>query len=251
MQETLRCWWCNASVNCQLGQFVKTITITSMSPYTLLSQWHVFWHHRDVGNKGTNILGVHRFVPLMVYVDITMVNSLRPRQNGRSFGNDTFKRIFLNEKVRISIKISLKFVPKGPINNNPALVQIMAWRRPGDKPLSELMMVSLLTHICVTRSQWVNRRRFHTLYMIDHTKYHSVSFVSFYLIFANYAFPIFHLRKLFYDLVKYVVPNMNLAVWFEIHTHVMYIYIYHQSKKMFIQMCLNKRLNVTCISVVI
>ena len=44
----------------------------------------------------------------------------------------------------------------GPINIIPALVQIMAWRRPGDKPLSEPMMVSLLTHICVTRPQWVN-----------------------------------------------------------------------------------------------
>ena len=32
----------------------------------------------------------------------------------------------------------------------------MAWRRPGDKPLSGPMMVSLLTHICVTRPQWVN-----------------------------------------------------------------------------------------------
>ena len=32
----------------------------------------------------------------------------------------------------------------------------MAWRRPGDKPLSEPMMVKLLTHICVTRPQWVN-----------------------------------------------------------------------------------------------
>ena len=81
----------------------------------------------------------------------TYVNTLRPRQNGRRFADDTFKRIFLNENVRISIKISLKFVPKGPINNNPALVQIMAWRRPGDKPLSEPMMVSLSTHICVTR----------------------------------------------------------------------------------------------------
>ena len=50
----------------------------------------------------------------------------------------------------------LRFVPKGPINNNPALVQIMAWHRSGDKPLSEPMMVSLLTHICVTRPQWVN-----------------------------------------------------------------------------------------------
>ena len=32
----------------------------------------------------------------------------------------------------------------------------MAWRWPGDKPLSEPMMVNLLTHICVTRPQWVN-----------------------------------------------------------------------------------------------
>ena len=47
------------------------------------------------------------------------------------------------------------FVPKVPHNNIPALVQIMAWRRPGDKPLSEPMMVSLLTHICITRPQWV------------------------------------------------------------------------------------------------
>ena len=42
-------------------------------------------------------------------------------------------------------------------NNNPALVQVMAWHRAGDKPLSEPMMVSLPTHICVTRTQWVNR----------------------------------------------------------------------------------------------
>ena len=85
----------------------------------------------------------------------TCINPLRPRQNGRHFANDTLNRIFLNENVRIAIKISLKFAPKGPINNIPALVQIMAWRRLGDKPLSEPMIVSLLTHICVTRPQWV------------------------------------------------------------------------------------------------
>ena len=50
----------------------------------------------------------------------------------------------------------LKFVRKVPIDNIPAMVQIMAWRRPGDKPLSEPIMVSLLTHICVIRPQWVN-----------------------------------------------------------------------------------------------
>ena len=38
------------------------------------------------------------------------VNTLRPRQNGRHFADDTFKCIFLKENVRISIKISLKFV---------------------------------------------------------------------------------------------------------------------------------------------
>ena len=83
------------------------------------------------------------------------INTLSPRQNGRHFPDDIFKCIFLNENVWVPIEISLKFVPKGPINNIPALVQIMAWRRSGDKPLSEPMMVSLLTHICVTRPQWV------------------------------------------------------------------------------------------------
>ena len=81
------------------------------------------------------------------------VNTLRPRQNVRHFADNTFKHIFLNDDVRISIKMSLKFVLKGPINNNPALVQIMAWRQSGEKPLFEPMMVSLLAHICVTRPQ--------------------------------------------------------------------------------------------------
>ena len=83
-------------------------------------------------------------------------NSLRPRQNGRRFPDDTFKRTFLNETIRISTKSSLKFVYKGLINNIPALVLIMAWRRPGEKPLSEPMMVSLPTHICVARHQRFN-----------------------------------------------------------------------------------------------
>ena len=83
------------------------------------------------------------------------VDTLRLRQNGRHFPDDTFKLIFLNENVRVSITISLKFVPKGPSNNFLALVQIMAWCRPGNKPLSEPMIVSLLMHICISRPQWV------------------------------------------------------------------------------------------------
>ena len=98
---------------------------------------------------------ISQYTSVYVYLPIHIVNTLRPKQNYRHFPDDSFKWIFLNENIWISIEVSLKFVPKGPINNTPALVQIMAWRRPGDKPLSEPMMVSLLTHICVTRPQWV------------------------------------------------------------------------------------------------
>ena len=82
-------------------------------------------------------------------------NTFRPRQNGRHFSDDISRCNFLKENVCISFEITLKFVPKSPINNISALVQIMAWRRPGDKPLSETMMINLLTHICVARPQWV------------------------------------------------------------------------------------------------
>ena len=83
------------------------------------------------------------------------VNSLRPGQDRRHFADNIFKCIFVNENVWISLRISLKFVPKFRINNIPALVQILAWRRRGDKPLSGTMMVRLSTEICVTRPQWV------------------------------------------------------------------------------------------------
>ena len=64
------------------------------------------------------------------------LNSSPPGQNGCHFADDIFKCIFMNEKFSILIQISLKFVPTGPIENKPAVVQIMAWRRTGDKPLS-------------------------------------------------------------------------------------------------------------------
>ena len=101
-----------------------------------------------------SVLQDHILIQIL-YLSWSSLNTLRPRQNG-PFPDDIFKWIFLNENVWIPIKISLKFVPKGPINNITAMVQIMAWRRPGDKPLSEPMMVSLPTHICVAWPQWVN-----------------------------------------------------------------------------------------------
>ena len=83
-------------------------------------------------------------------------NTLRLRQNGCHFP-DIFKCIFLNENVWISIKISLKFVPNGPINNIPALVQIMAWRRP-----------YFFMDICVTQPWWVKKRPELITYQVWH-----------------------------------------------------------------------------------
>ena len=75
----------------------------------------------------------------------SLINTLEPIQNGRNFP-DIFECIFLNENELIWIKISFSFVPNSPLNNIPLLVQIMACRRPGDKPLSEPVMANLLTH---------------------------------------------------------------------------------------------------------
>ena len=59
--------------------------------------------------------------------------------------DDNFKFIFLNKNDRIPIRISLKFVPISPTDNKPAwLVQVMAWRRTGDKPLPELMLTQFI-----------------------------------------------------------------------------------------------------------
>ena len=98
-------------------------------PWILLTRSH--WHHR---------------------VRLGGINAMRPRQDG-CYVPDIFKCVLLNENVQILI--SLKFVPEGLINNIPALDLIMAWHQPGGKPLSEAIMVRLLMHICITRSQWV------------------------------------------------------------------------------------------------
>ena len=65
---------------------------------------------------------------------------LPPDKMAANLGDDKLKCIFLNENDRIPNRISLKFVPRSPINNMPALVQAMAWRQIGDKPLSEQML---------------------------------------------------------------------------------------------------------------
>ena len=133
-----------------------------------ISKFHQFWYIQHSLNFASNMEAPYTncrtkwFFTLVTSVMTSQwdgnltFNTLRPRQTGCHFADDVFKGIFLNENVWILLQISLKFVPKGPIDNIPSLVQIMAWRRPGDKPLSEPMTISLLMHICVARPQWVN-----------------------------------------------------------------------------------------------
>ena len=76
----------------------------------------------------------------MRYPGVPYFNWSTPEQNDHQLAHDISRCIFVNEKFCIMIKISLTFVPTSPINNNPASVWIMAWRRIGDKPLSEPML---------------------------------------------------------------------------------------------------------------
>ena len=121
-----------------------------------MSIGNIYFNDPLSGNIFFNFVIISKTVRFGIVYYWPNVNTVRPRRNGPHFADDTFKRIFMNENVRISIIVSLKFVPKGLIRNIPALVQIMAWHRAGDIPSSEPMMVNLLTHICVTGPQWVN-----------------------------------------------------------------------------------------------
>ena len=133
----LKTWYLTVKCN-DLNQCIQMYKVVVICLYTYKVIYKWWW--------GMN---VHWKCHTILY---NTFNILRPRQNGRHFADDFFIYTLLSEDVWIS----QNFVPNGPINNIPALIQIMACRRPGDKPLSEPMMVSLLTHKRVTRPQWVN-----------------------------------------------------------------------------------------------
>ena len=106
--------WCSA-----INHLCIAAWVTYGGELKFLKQWCFIW--------------IDAFCPSSFKVHMSpssyCFNSLRLRQIGRHFPDDIFKYILLNENVWISIKISLKFVPKGPINNIPLLVRIMAWHR--------------------------------------------------------------------------------------------------------------------------
>ena len=140
--------------NCQSGKWLLASGYivyhwkTGMYPVIkTISMWKCTWWTNTTTMKSLRHAKFQNFNGSRTGLQLSLrnifkpsVNSLRPRQNGRHFADNVFKCNFLNENVWIPIKISLKFVPKGPINNILALVQKMAWRWTGDKPLSEPMM---------------------------------------------------------------------------------------------------------------
>ena len=75
----------------------------------------------------------------MVESDDTLMN-LPLDKMAAIVADDNFKHIFMNENDKIPIRISMKFIPSSPIDNKPALVQVMAWRRTGGKLLPEPML---------------------------------------------------------------------------------------------------------------
>ena len=140
----------------------KSITIFILTT-NVLNAWkkHMWFHFISFTVVKCSVCEFHAAASLMAASRAGLLDSLtclsrRPQENiglthwGRDEIDDILQTTF---SIWISIKISPKFVPKGPINNIRALVQIMAWRRPGDKPLSEPIVVRSLTHICVTRPQ--------------------------------------------------------------------------------------------------
>ena len=146
MHYQLSCY----DVYCMTANTCACMYTTSSVPREL---WYPWWDRKkfmlsdDISRSLTKLSAAAMF-GVRVAPD---VSTLRPRQNGRQCPEDYFKCIYLKENVHISIQISLKSVSKCPINNIPALFQIIgmvsAWRQ----AISELMMVNLLTHICVTR----------------------------------------------------------------------------------------------------
>ena len=153
MTRVNQTFWCHTWDNPKLGQNHGCRCLGSL--YNVVISSHAPDYITFFNEHSPRHTHITSMVPNTAACGSYTINTLRPRQNGGLCANDIFTCIFLNEKVWISINISLKSVPKGQINYIPVLVQIMAWHPSGDKLLSEPMLFSLLMHICVTWPQWV------------------------------------------------------------------------------------------------
>ena len=139
------------------------------------------------------------------------------RSKYRHFANDIFQWIFLNANVWISIVISLKFVPNGQFCNIPSLVQLIVWRRSDDKPLSEPMIVNLLTHICVTRPKWAIKKYTSNVSIVKF--YISYCFVELFVCQETSSIAVYVLFEV--DLTRIIFQDtFHILVYFDICTSV-------------------------------
>ena len=146
----------NSIINCRWGKVIRQY----LSRYILIQLLHsafvdfgiffvYFGWFRDIliisRYSGTASMicgnGLSPYVPINSVHACIRYKHIEAVTKWRFFPGDIFKCIFMDGNFGISIRISLKLILKIPINNKPALVQMMTWRRPGDEPLSEPMMV--------------------------------------------------------------------------------------------------------------
>ena len=148
----------------------KTIFLIEMAPRERVTE-----RRRNLRNIGRKTGDISKHFPyskiIMHLVQCVSIHSLffntvTPRQNGSHFAEGIFlfilfygnyHSLILITLICVSkVQISLKFVPKGQINDKPALIQIMAWHRTGDRTLYVPIIITIiitLMHICVTQPQ--------------------------------------------------------------------------------------------------
>ena len=131
---------------------VKECNISLSSDCSIHSVWkYIPWNecrpYMYAGICSGSVLGIHYSLAARAAHQL-----ISPGQNGHHFTNDIFECIFLNENIRILIQFSMKFVPKGPIDNKSASVEVLACRFFGTKSLHEPMLTqSTDTYIYGTR----------------------------------------------------------------------------------------------------
>ena len=101
------------------------------------------WQAKEQNERQTRLL-FYPTVHILHWLGTLSLTHLPLDKMAAILADNIFKCIFLIENVRILIQISLKFVPKGSIDNKPVLVQIMAWRQTGPKPLPEAMLTQFI-----------------------------------------------------------------------------------------------------------
>ena len=151
-------WYENLILGFQLCGPLEKIVIWDLSKIHLeVYSYHLFIY-----------ICIYTYIYIYIYREREMlgnsncINTLRPRQNGHHFPDNIFKCTFLKENVWISIKIPLRLVPKGPINN----IQIMTWCQSGDKPLKPIN--DKYMSLCLNEVKWISGLLFTYSYMQTH-----------------------------------------------------------------------------------